>query len=73
MNAAQTLKNLLTADTLALAPGAPDALTARLIESAGFPAVYMTGFGATASLTGCPDVGILTQTEMTRGKSAGYR
>jgi 2-methylisocitrate lyase-like PEP mutase family enzyme len=48
-----------------MAPGAPDALTARLIESAGFPAVYMTGFGATASLTGCPDVGILTQTEMT--------
>ena len=65
MNAAQTLKTLLTADTLALAPGAADALTARLIESAGFPAVYMTGFGATASLTGCPDVGILTQTEMT--------
>lgn len=65
MNTARTLKNLLNADTLALAPGAPDALTARLIESAGFPAVYMTGFGATASLTGCPDVGILTQTEMT--------
>lgn len=65
MNTAQNLKNLLTADTLALAPGAPDALTARLIESAGFPAVYMTGFGATAALTGCPDVGILTQTEMT--------
>jgi 2-methylisocitrate lyase-like PEP mutase family enzyme len=65
MNTARTLKNLLTADTLALAPGAPDALTARLIESAGFPAVYMTGFGATATLTGCPDVGILTQTEMT--------
>ena len=65
MNAARTLKTLLTAETLAMAPGAADALTARLIESAGFPAVYMTGFGATASLTGCPDVGILTQTEMT--------
>jgi len=65
MNTAQTLKTLLTGETLALAPGAADALTARLIENAGFPAVYMTGFGATASLTGCPDVGILTQTEMT--------
>ena len=65
MNSAQTLKTLLTEETLVMAPGAPDALTARLIESAGFPAVYMTGFGATASLTGCPDVGILTQTEMT--------
>jgi 2-methylisocitrate lyase-like PEP mutase family enzyme len=65
MNSAQTLKTLLTGEALAMAPGAPDALTARLIESAGFPAIYMTGFGATASLTGCPDVGILTQTEMT--------
>jgi 2-methylisocitrate lyase-like PEP mutase family enzyme len=65
MNNAQTLKTLLTGETLAMAPGAADALTARLIESAGFPAVYMTGFGATASLTGCPDVGILTQSEMT--------
>ena len=65
MTAAQTLRNLLTAESLALAPGAPDALTARLIESVGFPAVYMTGFGATATLTGCPDVGLLTQTEMT--------
>ncbi len=47
-----------------MAPGAADALTARLVEQAGFPAVYMTGFGATASRLGCPDVGLLTQTEM---------
>jgi 2-methylisocitrate lyase-like PEP mutase family enzyme len=48
-----------------MAPGAPDALTARLIEQAGFGAVYMTGFAATAALIGCPDIGLLTQTEMT--------
>ena len=65
MNTTQTLKILLDGENLVMAPGAADALTARLIECAGFPAVYMTGFGATASLTGCPDVGILTQTEMT--------
>lgn len=65
MKTAHTLKTLLAGDDLVMAPGAADALTARLIECAGFPAVYMTGFGATASLTGCPDVGILTQTEMT--------
>ena len=65
MNTTQTLKTLLAGENLVMAPGAADALTARLIECAGFPAVYMTGFGATASLTGCPDVGILTQTEMT--------
>ena len=33
-----------------VAPGAYDALSARLIEQAGFDAVYMTGFGTTASL-----------------------
>jgi hypothetical protein len=64
MNTAPTLKTRLAGDDLVMAPGAADALTARLIEGAGFPAVYLTGFGATASLTGCPDVGLLTQTEM---------
>jgi len=47
-----------------LAPGAYDALTARLIEQAGFPAVYMTGFGTSASLLGRPDVGLLTMSQM---------
>jgi 2-methylisocitrate lyase-like PEP mutase family enzyme len=47
-----------------VAPGAYDALSARLIELAGFDAVYMTGFGAAASLLGQPDVGLLTATEM---------
>jgi 2-methylisocitrate lyase-like PEP mutase family enzyme len=48
-----------------MAPGAPDAITARLIQKAGFPAIYMTGFGATASRLGTPDIGLLSQTEMT--------
>src|SRR5579872_6657700 len=47
-----------------LAPGAYDALTARIIEQSGFPAVYMTGFGTSASLLGRPDVGLLTMPEM---------
>jgi 2-methylisocitrate lyase-like PEP mutase family enzyme len=47
-----------------LAPGAYDALSARLVERAGFPAVYMTGFGASASLLGRPDVGLLSFDEM---------
>ncbi|KAA2211851.1 isocitrate lyase/PEP mutase family protein [Teichococcus oryzae] len=49
---------------IVMAPGAPDALTARLVERAGFPAVYMTGLGATAVRLGQPDLGLLTQTEM---------
>jgi len=48
-----------------MAPGAPDALTARLIQMAGFQAIYMTGFGATASRLGAPDIGLMSQTEMT--------
>jgi 2-methylisocitrate lyase-like PEP mutase family enzyme len=47
-----------------VAPGAFDPLAARLVEEAGFPAVYMTGFGASAALIGRPDVGLLTMTEM---------
>ncbi|MEU6979376.1 isocitrate lyase/PEP mutase family protein [Streptomyces sp. NPDC046371] len=59
------MKGLLAAGEIVLAPGAADAVTARLVEAAGFPAVYMTGFGATASRLGMPDVGLLSQTEMT--------
>lgn len=61
---ALALRQLLGARRLVRAPGASDALTARLVERAGFPAVYMTGFGATATRLGAPDIGLLTQTEM---------
>lgn len=62
---AATLRELLAGDEIVAAPGAPDSITARLVQAAGFPAVYMTGFGATASRLGTPDIGLLTQTEMT--------
>src|ERR1700748_3247864 len=47
-----------------VAPGAFDSLSARLVEEARCPAVYMTGFGTSAALIGRPDVGLLTMTEM---------
>ncbi len=58
------LRALLAGSDPVLAPGAYDALSARLVERAGFPAVYMTGFGVSASLVGLPDAGLLTMTEM---------
>jgi carboxyvinyl-carboxyphosphonate phosphorylmutase len=58
------LRKLLASGETILAPGAFDALSARLVEEAGFPAVYMTGFGTSAALLGRPDVGLLTMTEM---------
>ena len=49
---------------MVLAPGCYDALGARLVEEAGFPAVYMTGFGSSAARLGRPDVGLMTLPEM---------
>ena len=61
---AARLRVLLDSGRTIVAPGAFDALSARLVEEAGFPAVYMTGFGTSAALIGRPDVGLLTMTEM---------
>ena len=47
-----------------VAPGAYDGFSARLIEAAGFRAVYMTGAGTAASHLGQPDLGLATLTEM---------
>lgn len=61
---AARLRELLDSGQTIVAPGAFDPLSARLVEEAGFPAVYMTGFGTSAALLGRPDVGLLTMTEM---------
>jgi 2,3-dimethylmalate lyase len=61
---AARLRELLESGETIVAPGAFDPLAARLVEEAGFPAVYMTGFGTSAALIGRPDVGLLTMTEM---------
>jgi carboxyvinyl-carboxyphosphonate phosphorylmutase len=68
-----TLRARLDAGEMVLAPGCYDALGARLIEEAGFPAAYMTGFGTSAARLGRPDVGLLTMSEMvdTAGRIAG--
>jgi len=58
------LRQLLSSGKIVVAPGAFNALSAKIIEQAGFPAVYMTGYGASADLLGAPDYGLLTQTEM---------
>ena len=64
MRVTTRLRTLLAAPDLISAPGAYDGLSARLIAQAGFPAVYMTGFGTAASVLGEPDVGLLTMSEM---------
>ena len=64
MRTTTRLRELLAGPDIIVAPGAYDALSARLIAQAGFPAVYMTGFGTAASVLGQPDVGLLTMSEM---------
>jgi 2,3-dimethylmalate lyase len=59
-----SLRQLLAGPDPILAPGAYDALSARLVEAAGFPVVYMTGFGTAAGRLGRPDVGLLGMSEM---------
>ena len=66
MPSAAKLRNLLKKDGMVVAPGAYDALTAKIVQSQGFPAVYMTGYGTSVSTLGLPDLGFLTMTEMTR-------
>jgi len=61
---ATSLKALIRRGGIVAAPGAYDALSALLIEQAGFEAIYMTGNGQTASTLGLPDVGLITLTEM---------
>src|SRR6059058_3836848 len=56
-------RELLRRDGMVVAPGAYDCITARLIERAGFDAVYMTGAGTAATL-GYPDFGLVTMSEM---------
>jgi 2-methylisocitrate lyase-like PEP mutase family enzyme len=64
MTMTKRLRELLARPRPLMAPGAADALTARLIAKQGFEAIYMTGAGTSAVRLGMPDVGLLTMGEM---------
>ncbi len=64
MNAAPLLRTRLAQPGLISAPGIYDMISARIAERMGFDALYLTGFGAVASLLGLPDAGLATYTEM---------
>jgi 2,3-dimethylmalate lyase len=55
---------MFEAGEMVLAPGCYDPLGARVVEEAGFPAAYMTGFGSAASHLARPDVGLMSLPEM---------
>ena len=64
MHPAAKLRKDLAGQSLIVAPGAYDCLTAKLVEKAGFGAVYMTGGSTAGAFLGVPDVGLLTMSEM---------
>lgn len=62
--AAATLRNLLDRPGLLLMPCCFDAFSARLIERAGFPLTFMSGFAVSAARLGLPDAGLISSAEM---------
>ena len=58
------LRKLVEAEEILILPGAYDALSAKLVQAAGFRAVYLTGYGQSASKLGEPDVGLMCMSEM---------
>src|SRR5262245_27782528 len=64
MRTTTKLRQLLGSGRTIVAPGCYNALTAKILDAVGFPALYMTGYGTSFSLLGMPDAGLATMTEM---------
>src|SRR3989338_8680406 len=64
MTPRRTLRTLVAKKQGLVVPGAYDGISAKLVEQAGFPAVYMTGYGPSASRLGLPDLGFAGLAEM---------
>ena len=58
------LRALLKEPAPLILPGCFNAMSARILEHAGFPALYMSGYGTSLNLLGLPDAGLITLTEM---------
>lgn len=64
MTKAQVLRQLLHGADFLVMPCCYDGLSAKLIEAAGFPLTFMSGFSVAAARFGLPDTGLVTVTEM---------
>ena len=58
------LRSLLNQKKVLVAPGAFDCISARLVQNAGFEALYLTGSGMSMSLLGSPDLATLSYSEI---------
>ena len=64
MRGAKGLRELLGKPGIIVAPGAYDAVSARLVERAGFKAVYVGSYATAATRLGLPDAGLVSMREM---------
>lgn len=64
MSLRRALRDLVAKKAGLVVPGAYDGVSAKLVEQAGFPAVYMTGYGTSASRLALPDLGFAGLAEM---------
>ena len=64
MSPATRLRELLARPEILVMPGCYDAMSARLIERAGFESTFMGGFAVSASRIGMPDTGLISYAEM---------
>ena len=63
MNRSAVLRNRIDAGDLIVAIGAHDALSARLVERAGFDAIYVGSYATEASFLGGPDLALMSKTD----------
>ena len=64
MSATDKLKDLLSKPGIITLPGCYDAMSAKLIERAGFSGTFMSGFMVSAARIGMPDTGLISYNEM---------
>ncbi len=64
MSQADKLRKLLADPGVLVLPGCFDAMSARLIERAGYPGAFMGGFAVSAARIGMPDTGLISYSEM---------
>lgn len=62
--ASTRLRALIARGPTLYVPGCYNAMSGKVLAHAGFEAIYMTGYGTSLSLTGLPDVGLTTMSEM---------
>lgn len=64
MRRSTKLRELMKSGKTIVIPGCYNAVSGKILDKVGFPAIYMTGYGTSLSLLGMPDAGLATMTEM---------